>query len=199
MEVEKNIKESELIARIRSGSHDAFRYLVNTYQEKVKRTCMGFVHSSADAEDITQDVFVEVFRSIGRFREESVLSTWIYRIAVNKSLNFIKSEARRKIFTYMGFFDPVESGLSGDLVSGKESSPDENLNRSELGLAVRKALESLPSGQRTAFILSRYDDLPNKEIALIMQTSEASVESLLFRAKQNLQKRLLTFYKKNLL
>jgi len=199
LEVNKIINESDLIGRIRSGNQDAFRSLVNTYQEKVMRTCMGFVHSAADAEDITQDVFLEVFRSMSRFREESELSTWIYRIAVNKSLNFIKSEARRKIFTYMGFYDPVESDLSGDLVSGKESCPDEDMNRSELALAVQKALEGLPSGQRTAFILSRYDDLSNKEIAGIMQTSVASVESLLFRAKQNLQKRLLTFYKKNLL
>jgi RNA polymerase sigma-70 factor (ECF subfamily) len=191
--------ESELIDDIRSGDQEAFRWLVEKYQDKVKRTSKGFIHSDSDAEDIAQEVFIEVYKSIEKFRKESELSTWIYRIAVNKSLNFLRSATKRKIFSFFDFSESGRTKLENTTIASSEYSADDNLNNSEINMAVKKALDSLPDNQRTAFILSKYEDLAYSEIADIMNVSIPSVESLLFRAKQNLQKKLFVFYKKNML
>lgn len=190
--------DSELVSGIRSGEAEAFRLLVEKYQDKIKRTSKGFVHSDADAEDITQDVLIEVYQSIDKFKGESELSTWIYRIAVNKSLNFLKSSFKRKIVSLFELTDSEKETHSGGHDTNSGSDPDNDIIRSEQADAVKKAIDSLPDNQRTAFVLSRYEELPNKEIASVMITSVPAVESLLFRAKQNLQKKLLQFYKKNM-
>ena len=193
------IIESELIEGLKSGSQEAFRSLVDTYQQKVIRTCKGFVHSDDDAEDIAQEVFIEIWQSINKFRGDAELSTWIYRISVNKSLNFIKTASRRKIFSFFDFTDPDRSSFANELAAAQGYSPDNDLGRSEQAEAVKRAIDSLPSKQRTAFVLSKYDDLSYQEIAKVMNSTVPSVESLIFRARQNLQKRLYIFYKKNIL
>lgn len=190
--------DNQLLEGLKSGSRDAFSILVEKYHVKVIRTCTGFVHSQADAEDLAQEVFIEVFRSVNKFRGDSELSTWIYRIAVNKSLNFLRSSARRRIFSFITGDNGQEMQVASDIVAGDESNPDENMNRNEQAEALRKALASLPENQRTAFVLNKYEDMSYKEIADVMSISMGSVESLIFRAKQNLQKRLFTFYQKNM-
>jgi RNA polymerase sigma-70 factor (ECF subfamily) len=189
--------DTELADAIRAGSNDAFRRLVELYQDKVIRTCMGFVHSYADAEDIAQDVFVEVYQSIEKFRGEAGLSTWIYRIAVNKSLNFLRSAGRRKIFSFFDNTDGDNDSHVKNIASGREYCPDEELQKSEKSKAINQAMSKLPASQKTAFILSKYDEMSYQEIAEIMNISVSSVESLLFRARQNLRKSLHKFYKNN--
>jgi len=191
-------EDNQLVEGLRAGNREVYRILVEKYHVKVIRTCKGFVHSTADAEDIAQEVFIEVFRSVDRFRGESELSTWIYRIAVNRSLNFLRSSARRKVISFFtGQSDERESWLP-EKEAGPESNPDQNMIRSEQARALEKALSLLPENQRTAFVLNKYDDIPYKEIADIMNLSIGSVESLIFRAKQNLQKKLQDFYRKNI-
>lgn len=188
----------KLLDGLKSGDRDAYRILVEKYHVKVIRTCTGFVHSAADAEDIAQEVFIEVFRSVDRFRGDSSISTWIYRIAVNKSLNFLRSSARRKVFSFLTGYDGNDSEGSIREPASQESSPDEPLIRSDQARMLDKALAKLPEKQRTAFVLNKYEDLAYKEISEIMDISIGSVESLIFRAKQNLQKRLYDFYNKNM-
>ncbi len=191
--------ESDLIDDMRSGVPEAFRFLVEKYEEKVIRTGRGFVHSDADAEDIAQEVFIEVYQSVKKFRNESGLSTWIYRIAVNKSINFLRSATRRKIVSFFDYTDSGKPVIQNEPVASSDYSPDGDLTKSEQAAAVKRAIDGLPGKQRTAFVLSKYDDFNYQEIAEIMGTTVSSVESLLFRAKQNLQKRLYNFYKKNML
>ena len=88
--------EKTLIPKLLDGDHQAFRMLVDAFQEKVLNTCYGFVNNKQEAEDLTQEVFIEVFRSIGKFRGDAKLSTWIYRIAVSKSLEEIRKRKRQK-------------------------------------------------------------------------------------------------------
>jgi len=83
------MEDREIVLKILDGDHRAFQILVEKYQEMVFRTCMGLLHNPDDADDIAQEVFVEVYESLGYFRHEAKLSTWIYRIAVNKSLNYL--------------------------------------------------------------------------------------------------------------
>lgn len=188
-----------MVRGLKSGDREAFRALVDRYHVRVIRICVGFVHVDADAEDIAQEVFIEVFRSVEKFREESGLMTWIYRIAVNKSLNFMRSRARDRIISFFSGSDAENETRVPETPAGADSCPEEVIYRQDRSQALSRALESLPKKQKTAFIMNKYEDLSYKEVAEIMNISVGSVESLLFRAKQNLQRKLERFYKSDML
>ncbi|MDD2197847.1 MAG: sigma-70 family RNA polymerase sigma factor [Bacteroidales bacterium] len=189
------LTDSELIENIlNNNSQKAFEELVNRYQLLVTRTCLGFVNRYADAEDITQEVFIEVYQSLKNFRKESKLSTWLYRIAVNKSLNFIRKQKRHNnLRSIENFFTVGNSSKSEsiEIASPKSADADWNIEQEEDKQMLKRAINSLAENQRIAFVLSKYHDLSYKEIAEVMSTTLSSVESLLFRARQNLQSKLL--------
>lgn len=151
------------------------------YQGPVFRTAMGFVHTKEDAEDITQEVFIKVFQSLSDFRGDAGFSTWVYRIAVNTSIHFANKNRKSSL---------LQSLENIFLPSSDEKTPLEQLEISERDQRIKKAIDSLPDAQRTAFILSRYEELTQKEIASVMDKSEGAVEQLLQRAKSTLQKKL---------
>ncbi len=189
--------EKELIEAIQSGNEQAFKELVDTYQLLVVNTCKGMVHSLHDAEDIAQEVFVEVFRSAGKFRGESKLSTWLYRISINRSLNFIRNNKRNR------FFQSISNDLFGshsyDIPTNSVADqPDLEAENNQRKRNLYQAIDSLPERQKVAFSLSKLDDLSYKEISDVMDLSISSVESLIHRAKLNLQKKLYKCYKKGI-
>lgn len=162
-----------------------FEQIVRQYQTMVFRTAIGFVHTKEDAEDITQDVFLRAYRSWDNFRADAAVSTWLYRITVNLSLNHINSKNKR------GVLQIGEDLLSNLLAwSSGVQNPHQQMEQREQDDKIAYAIDSLPDKQRTAFVLSRYDDLPQKEISAIMGVTEGAVEQLLMRAKANLQKKL---------
>jgi RNA polymerase sigma factor (sigma-70 family) len=171
----------------------SFHEIYEQYKNKVFNTVLSYLQNTEDAEETTQDVFIEIHRSINSFEGKSSLSTWIYRISINKSLDFIKSKNRKKRFAFLtNLFDE-----SGNI---KHDPPDffhpgVQLENKEKSAILFKAINTIPENQKTAFILSKIEGLSYIEIAEVMQTSIPSVESLLFRAKQNLQKELSNFYK----
>ena len=183
--------EKKLVNDLIAGDDNAYRQIINDYRAPVIRLCTGFTGSIEDAEDLAQDIFIEVFRSINKFKSRSSLSTWIYRIAVNKSLNHIRQLKASKMQRNRSI-EELEHGIS------ESDSPEAGLVREEHAEAIHKAIGRLPLSQRTAFILSKYEELKYAEIAEIMKTSVSSVESLLFRAKKTLQASLYDYYKKNL-
>ena len=175
-----------MILFLREGNEDAFRELVNAYSDRVYNTVLGIVQQSEDAEDIAQDVFIQVFRSIGSFAGNSALSTWIYRIAVNRSLDHLRSRKRQKRF---GFISNLFTQNNEPLHDAADfHHPGVALDRKENAAILFKAIEKLPETQRSAFILNKTEGLSYTEIAAIMQTTEAAVDALLQRAKQNLRK-----------
>ncbi|MGQ8335283.1 RNA polymerase sigma factor [Sunxiuqinia sp. A32] len=191
------MNDSELINAIKNGEEQAFRRLVDDYQLLVVNTCKGLVHSIEDAQDIAQEVFIEVYHSVEKFRGDSKLSTWLYRIAVNKSLNFIRDNKRRNLF----------QSISGNLFGTKELDlptndtgyrPDKEAENNQRRKNIFKAIDDLPENQRVAFTLSKIEDLSYREIAEVMSLSVSSVESLIHRAKLNLQKKLYKCYKKGI-
>jgi RNA polymerase sigma-70 factor, ECF subfamily len=184
-----------LVTLIRENNQEAFRELVNKYQTLVINTCNGFVHNYEDAQDIAQDVFIEVFRSINKFRMESKISTWLYRISVNKSINYIRDHKKNKWFLSLDFLFEKEEGKTNDF--NLEESPQEMIEKEEKVKMLYEAIDNLPENQKIAFTLFKYDDLSYKEISEVMNLSLSSVESLMFRAKGNLQKKLISLYKKN--
>lgn len=175
----------EIIQSILSGNTDRFRVLVEKYQSMVFRTAIGFIHSKEDAEDLTQEIFLKAFQSLDSFMGHSEFSTWLYRITVNLSLNAVD---RRKIARFFDYTDEKHQAVIN--MQNSEATPEQAMIDKERDKQVRNAIDQLSRKQKTAFILSRYEELPQKEIAAIMQTTEGAVEQHLQRAKVNLQKRL---------
>jgi RNA polymerase sigma-70 factor, ECF subfamily len=188
------MEDTYLLEQIRLKNQNAFREMVVKYQKLVINTCYGFVHNTDDAQDIAQEVFIEVFKSINKFRQESKLSTWLYRISVNKSLNFIRDNKKNSWFLSLDLFFEKET-------SSKESfsvfeNPQEILEKEERSKAIYQSIDALPQNQKVAFTLYKFEDLSYKEIAEVMDISLSSVESLIFRAKKGLQNKLVKYYKK---
>ncbi len=183
--------EEELVREIAGGSESAFRFLVEKHQDMVVNVCNGFLHCIDDSHDVAQEVFVEVFKSIGRFRNESKVSTWLYRIAVNKSLNFLRSKKRRGVIKSIeAFFGSSDTDKLEIATTDRDT-----MESDERAKVLHRAIDSLAQNQRIAFTLNKYEDMSYKQVAEIMNVSVSSVESLLFRAKKNLQKKLVNFYK----
>ena len=191
------MNEKELLKGVQAGDEQAFRKLVEQFQVMVVNTCKGFVYQLHDAEDLAQEVFIEVFHSSTKFRGDAKLSTWIYRIAVNKSLNFIRDNKRRTFIQSIGnsVFGSKSLDIPANDVTDRPDLEAENNQRRE---NLYRAINELPERQRVAFSLSKFDDLSYREIADVMELSVASVESLIHRAKLNLQKKLYQCYKKGL-
>lgn len=189
--------DDEIIDQILSGNKDHYRALVEKYQSMVFRTCMGFLHDKEEAEDITQDVFIQVYQNLPRFKGDSSFSTWIYRIAINTSLNKIRSTQKNFLMQRFESFRNEEKLQTLQVSIPDNENPENIMILEEHREWVRKALNSLPENQRTAIVLSKYDDLTQKEIAGIMNTTEGAVEALIQRAKKNLREKLSHFSKKN--
>jgi RNA polymerase sigma-70 factor (ECF subfamily) len=191
--------ETQLISGLRQGDAVAFEYLVSHYQQMLGNVCLGFVQEQADAEELVQDVFVEVFRSIETFKGDARLSTWLYRIAVNKSLNRLaRRKQKRRLQTVSHFFGFEAAAEQRDFADLKARQPGEDMEQAEIRLALKEALNRLPDTQRTAFVLRKYDDKSYAEIAAIMDTTVPSVESLIHRASRNMKKHLTHFYQQYL-
>jgi RNA polymerase sigma-70 factor (ECF subfamily) len=182
--------DAGLVRRLQLGEERAFRELVESYQNMIVNTCFGFLHNTEEAEDVAQEVFIQVFKSIDSFRGDAKLSTWLYRIAVNRSLNKIRSRKSK-------FFVALDSLFEADnnLKSTSSGTPHDSLENQERARILHEAIDKLPDKQKAAFILSKYKCLPNKKISEVMSTTLSSVEALLNRAKKNLQKSLIDYYK----
>jgi len=185
--------ENDLITLLKDGSESAFRDLVDQNQDRVYNTCLGFVRNEDEADDIAQEVFIEIYRSIRTFRGESKLSTWIYRIAVTKSLEHIRAKKRKKRYavfrslvysdddTVMDIPDHIHPGILA-----------ENRERAKI---LFQAIEQLPENQKVAFTLNKIEGMSYEEIAGVMKKTVSSVESLLHRARLKLQENLYMYYK----
>lgn len=177
------------------NQHD-FRKIYDQHKILVYNVALNYVQNIEDAEEITQDVFVQLHSSLAQFKEKSELKTWIYRITINKCLDFIKNKNSKKhhfIFGKKSQNDFEIQNISnfehpGILLVNKE--------KSEILFGI---INELSENQKTAFILSKMDGLSNPEISKIMNVSISSVESLIFRAKENLKEKLskkFTAYRK---
>jgi len=183
--------EASFIKRLQLGEDAAFKLLVDDNQQMVVNTCYGFLHNYEEAEDVAQEVFIQVFNRISTFRGDSKLSTWIYRIAVNKSLNKIRS---RKSQFLVALDTVFEANYNPD--KHTTDNPYKTLENQERAKILHMAIDKLPENQKTAFVLSKYQGLANKKIVEVMNLTLSSVEALLNRAKKNLQKNLLDYYRK---
>jgi len=186
--------DSDFIQRLKDKDQSAFRTLVETNQDRIVNTCFGFVQNRQDAEDLAQRVFMEAFRSIGKFRGDSQMATWLYRIAVNQSLNRIKSTKRRG--TTRSLEGLIQDRREKELPAAPETA-GAGLEREERMALLQSVMKALPKNQRIALTLNKYEDLSYREVAKIMEISESAVTALINRGKVNLRKRILAHFEKS--
>ena len=183
----------DLIRQLASGDHQALKHLYAEFGVRVYNTALGMVQNREEAEEITQDVFVEMHRNARAFKFQSSVATWLYRITVNKSLDVLRHRNRNKRFAFVTSIFQRESGEL-NIDAPDFHHPGVALENQENASILFKAVDQLPENQRTAFVLSQVEQLSQKEIAAVMNLGEKAIESLLQRAKANLRITLEKFY-----
>lgn len=175
------MQDAELIQNVLSGNQKDYEQLVKKYQTNVFRTVIGILHNKEDAEEITQDVFIKTYQSLSSFSGKSAFSTWLYRIAINASISYLRKKKRRGLWVELtGFFQ----------IQAKEKSAEAELTEKSDQHLVRQAIDGLPDKQKLAFVLTKYEELSQRQVAEILQITEGAVEQLVVRAKVNLRKKL---------
>jgi RNA polymerase sigma-70 factor (family 1) len=167
----------------------SFNEIYHSYNKLVYNLALQYVQNSEDAKEITQDTFVAIHQSLKSFEGKSQLSTWIYRITINKCLDFIKTQKRKKRFAIItSIFNESSEEIKHDLHTFDH--PGVLLEQKEEISVIFRLINSLPDSQKTALILSKIEQKSQKEIAEIMNISPKAVESLVQRAKTQLSKKL---------
>ena len=190
------MNEQQFIILLKEGTNQAFGQLLDEYQQKVFGTCISFVPNQEDAEDIAQEVFIEVFNSVSKFKGDSKLSTWIYRITTNKCLEFIRKKNTKKRFGFMQSLMGNDTPIDKSSYFTEFNHPGIQLENKEKSEILFAAINRLPEAQRIVYTLNKVDDLSYQEVSDITEKSISSIESLLFRAKKNLKEQLYDYYKK---
>jgi len=189
------LSDQELIKQLKEGNESAFKTIVEKWQDMVFNTCMGLVQDANDAEDVAQEVFIQVYESVEQFKGESKFSTWLYRIAVTKSLDHLRKKKRKKRFAFLqSLFGVNEEEVIQD---PEFHHPGVKLENKEQAAVLFKAISKLPDNQKAAFTLHKLEGLSYQEVAEALSTTVSSVESLMHRARGNLRKILTDYYQKN--
>lgn len=158
-----------------------FSLLVKNYKERIYWQVRHMVLSHEDANDLTQEIFIKIFQNIDSFNKESSLSTWIYRISLNHTLNFLNSKSQKYKSNIKSFEDSMLDNLKSD----------KYFDSSEIEIKLQKAILSLPEKQRMVFNLRYYDDMPFKEMEEVLQTSQSTLKSTYHFAQRKVQDMLL--------
>ena len=186
-------EESILIEKICSGDKNAFRQLFEKYTQKIFFLSLNLTGNHQDAEDLSQEVFIKVYKNIKQFKGEAALGSWLYRITLNTYLNKINRKA----------FNIIPKSQDINTVNLSNTGLDrENPERSTQSVFIQKhineALQKLSKKERTVFVLRHYNGLPLKEIAQQLNVRTGTIKSTLFRSLKKLQKEL-SFYREEIL
>ena len=173
------MKDYELLEAIASQDSKAFRQLVDRHQNQVIGLAYKFTRNNQDAEDIAQEVFLNIWKKAKKYRGESQVSTWIYRITVNTSLNYLRKHKRDK--------DAVSEEHLAGIPDSASKQPDQALETATNKKIFYDALAELPEKLRVPFVLNKIEGLSYKQVAETLKISLPNVESRIFRAKKNLQ------------
>ena len=181
------MEEKKLIKNLKEGDENAFKFLVENYKSFVFNTTLPIIQSSEEADDISQEVFIQIYKSINGFKGNSSLLTWIYRITVSKCFEHLRFKKRKKRFSQIiNLFR--EDGTVIDIPQFEH--PGVQLEKKEDAKLLFEAIESLNDEQKTAYTLKNIQGLSYNKISKVMDKSTSSIESLIFRAKKNLKKYL---------
>ena len=179
--------EQELVTRAQNGDTEAFNPLLRKYQQKIFRLIYRQVHDHETAKDLCQEVFLKAWQALPKFNGQSVFYTWLYKIAVNCSIDFLRKQNNQIIFACEALPQNADDILP---MIQMQPSPCQILEKEELGHTIRRAVQQLPPAQRQVFRLRYFHELPIKQIALHMNKSESTVKTTLHHARKKLQNML---------
>jgi RNA polymerase sigma-70 factor (ECF subfamily) len=185
-------EDSSLVQETLEGNQLSFQLLIERYQERIFGLVRHYTRSAVEVEDIVQDTFIKAFRKLSTFQHQSSFSTWLYRIAVNTSLDFLKRAGRNPV---QAVEDPET--LSPSIESGQTQvilPPDSRMEREEVARVTHETLEELPEIFRTVLVLREFEDLSYQEMADLLGLSIGTVESRLFRARARFKEALARLY-----
>ncbi|MGO8792186.1 MAG: RNA polymerase sigma factor [Terriglobia bacterium] len=181
----KAVTEAQLIARAQRGDEEAFAALFETHKRRVYSLCLRMTGNTAEAEDLTQEAFLQLFRKISTFRGESAFSTWLHRLAVNVVLMHLRKKGLQQIS-----LDETDTSQD-EPVKRDYGSDDRRLTGSVDRIGLQKAIADLPPGYRTVFVLHDVEGYEHNEIAEIMKCSVGNSKSQLHKARMKLRERLV--------
>jgi len=180
--------EEDLVKRAKLGDTEAYSKLVTQYRGRIYGLLYNMTSHREDAEDLVQEVFLKGYQALPKFRGQSSFYTWIYRIAVNRAINFVRKRKRRQGLS----LDDLDSGIEKDpaVIELSNDSPDRKLKLKELQEKLNASLQTLSENHRLVVVLHDIQGVPHHEIAKIMGCSPGTVRSRLFYARQQLQAHL---------
>jgi RNA polymerase sigma-70 factor (ECF subfamily) len=174
----KKVVAAEVVRRARDGDGDAFGIIVETYRDRLFGLALGIVRNRTAAEDVVQEAFIKAYRNLKRFRGDSSVYTWLYRIAVNTAHNHLRRERRA---------GKVDFEEVAPVIAAKDPNPADRAANSELGEAIDGAVQRLPRRQREVFILHYFERMTHREIAEVLGVTEGAVKANFFHAIQKLK------------
>ena len=192
-----HLDDQSILESLATDKDRGFNHLVDAYAARIFSTCVNLLRNREDAEDLTQEVFTTIYTSIDSFEGNSKLSTWIYAIALNKSKEFLRKKTRKKRFGIHTEIEKEESHFMPALATDFYH-PGVALEDKERAIILFQAIDQLAENQRLAYTMHKIEGRSYQEIAEVLDLSVPSVESLMFRAKQRLQKLLKNYYEENL-
>ena len=181
-------QELDLIRRFQSGDTGSFDTLVEMFRTKGYNLAYQWTNNQEDALDILQDAFIKMYKVLSRWKPESSLFTWLYRVIINQAIDLKRRKGRIRFISTEHVADEVEKGI--DLQASELDRPDVRTEAGELGMQIYDAVMKLPQRQKKIFILKHYQGLSLKEIAEILECSLGTVKSSLFQAIRKLRDEL---------
>lgn len=186
--------DDELVLKAQQGDVHAFDGLVERYHGKIYGLTYNMTSNREDAEDLTQEIFVKAYQALPRFKGKSSFYTWLYRIAVNKTINYRKKRNRKRAMSLDQFDNEIKlDDVYHDLTS--RGSPLRNLSLSELQIKLNEALQNLSEKHRTVVVMHDMQGIPHEEIAKMVGASVGTIRSRLFYARRQMQAELSEFIK----
>ncbi|MBI1849771.1 MAG: sigma-70 family RNA polymerase sigma factor [Planctomycetes bacterium] len=182
-----------LMLGLQKGDTAAFEILLRRHQEPILNLAYRFLGDRDEAEDLTQDVFLRLYRARASYRPDAKFTTWLYRIASNACLNALRARKGRRAMSLEGLAADGRNATPIQIEDTKASAPPVALLRDEMGERIRGIVDGLPDAQRLAIVLNKYQDLSYEEVAEAMDLTVMAVKSLLFRARERIKERLMPY------
>ena len=184
--------EKELVERFQNGEQEAFNELVNRYHGKIYNLVYKYVPNSETAKDLSQEIFIKAYRALPNFKRQSAFYSWLYRIAVNLCIDFIRQQKRGQTLS----FEDLSAGNNDEQVFNDVSPlPPDQIETKELGQIIGQAVQQLPPKQQHVFNLRYHDGLQLKEIAAQLDRSEGTIKAHLHHAHKRLRTLLIPYLK----
>ncbi|MDL5055367.1 sigma-70 family RNA polymerase sigma factor [Oscillatoria laete-virens NRMC-F 0139] len=186
--------DTQLMVQVSRGDLRAFEELVTKHKSAVVNTVYKMIGDINEAEDVAQNVFIQIYKAAPRYQPSAKFTTWMFTIVRNLSLNEIRRRGTHKLDSLEGSQAPDDSDRPDPQFADQKSKTSMQVaEQNELERAIDEALGSLPENQRTALILRRYEDMPYEEIAKVINCSVAATKSIIFRARETMKEKLAEY------